>query len=55
MFTKAHEDMQFTEQMFDYIFNNLKLNRAILVKDKLGMIKEVNFTTPWPDWLRGMS
>lgn len=39
--------MAFTEQMFDYIFDTLQIDRKIPVKDKEGNIKEVDFTTPW--------
>ena len=48
VYKSYHEDMQFTEMMFDYIFDTLTLSRTIIVKDKMGMAKEVNFTTPWP-------
>jgi hypothetical protein len=34
--------------MFDYIFDTLKLDRKIMVEDKEGNPKEVDFSTPWP-------
>jgi lysyl-tRNA synthetase, class II len=30
-----HEDMDFTQDMFDHIFNTLKLDREFEVKDKI--------------------
>lgn len=41
------DNMKFTEKMFDYIFEKLNLNRKIKVKDKLWIIKEVDFATPF--------
>lgn len=41
------KNMAFTEQMFDYVFDTLKLDRKIQVKDKEWNIKQVDFTTPW--------
>ncbi len=42
------DNMKFTEQMFDYIFDKMpSLNKKIMVKDKAGVEKEVDFTTPW--------
>lgn len=41
------DNMKFTEEMFDYIFKKLKLNREIEIKDKDGNIRTVNFATPW--------
>lgn len=42
------DNMKFTEQMFDYIFDNIpELSREVEVKDKQGNIKKVNFQTPW--------
>lgn len=45
-----HEDnMDFTEKMFDYIFDNIPtLNRTISVPDKQWNIKDVSFQTPRP-------
>ena len=48
VYRSFREDMNFTQQMFDYIFDTLGLNRVFVVKDKLGNPKEVDFTTPWP-------
>lgn len=57
VYRSYHEDMRFTEEMFEYIFTNLNLDRKIMVKDKLGNAKEVNFTTPWPkiDYVDGVN
>jgi len=41
------DNIEFTEKMFDYIFDMLKLDRKIKVAGKDGKIKEVNFKTPW--------
>jgi lysyl-tRNA synthetase class 2 len=45
---RNHEDnMSFTEQMFDYIFEHIpELKKAITVIDKNGIEKEVSFQTP---------
>lgn len=44
-----HEaNMHFTEQMFDYIFDNIpELSRTIKVTDKQWVTKEVFLQTPW--------
>ena len=41
------DNMKFTEDMFDYIFTKLDLNREVEIKDKDGNPKMVNFSTPW--------
>ena len=41
------DNIKFTEEMFDYIFDELKLDRKIKVKDKEGNEKIVDFTTPF--------
>jgi len=33
--------------MFDYIFDTMKLDRKVKIKDKEGVEKMVDFTTPW--------
>jgi len=48
VYKSFHEDMDFTQEMFDYIFTTLKLERKFEVKDKEGNSKQVDFTTPWP-------
>jgi lysyl-tRNA synthetase class II len=40
------DNMKFTEKMFDFLFDELKLDRKLKVKDKDGVEKEVDFTTP---------
>ncbi len=43
------DNMKFTEDMFDYIFENIsELNKVVQVKDKEGNEKTVDFSTPWP-------
>lgn len=46
-FWDYEDNMNFAEKLFDYIFDSLKLNRKLNVKDKEWVIKEVDFTTPW--------
>jgi lysyl-tRNA synthetase class 2 len=41
------DNIKFTEKMFDYLFDKLKLNRKVMVTGKDGVKKEVDFTTPW--------
>ncbi len=42
------DNMEFTEKMFDYIFDNIpELKREVKVKDKLWVEKLVNFKTPF--------
>ncbi len=48
VYKSFHEDMDFTQEMFDHIFTTLKLERKFEVKDKEGNPKIVDFTTPWP-------
>jgi lysyl-tRNA synthetase class II len=51
------DNMKFTEDMFDFIFENIPyLKKEVMVKDKSGNQKKVNFTTPWPriDYIAGV-
>lgn len=50
------DNMKFTEDMFDYIFDIMKLDRNIKIKDKEGINKIVDFTTPWKriDYIAGV-
>lgn len=50
------DNMKFTEDMFDYIFETMNLDRNIKIRDKNGLEKEVNFTTPWQkiDYIAGV-
>lgn len=42
------DNMKFIEEMFDYIFKNMpELKKEVMVKDKQGNEKLVNFQTPW--------
>ncbi len=46
-FWNYEDNMKFTEQMFDYIFDKMpELKKKIIVKDKEWIWKEVDFTTP---------
>jgi len=42
-----NDNMKFTEDMFDFIFDEMNLDRNIQIKDKDGQVKTVDFTTPW--------
>lgn len=48
VYKSFHEDMDFTQEMFDHIFTTLKLERKFEVKDKEGNSRMVDFTSPWP-------
>jgi lysyl-tRNA synthetase, class II len=41
------DNMKFTEEMFDYIFSKVSINKEVEIKDKNGNARMVNFTTPW--------
>lgn len=47
VYRNYEDNMNFTEKLFDYLFDHLWLSRKINVKDKEDIIKEVDFTTPW--------
>ena len=42
------DNIKFTEAMFDYIFDQLKLNRQIEIENREGKKQKVDFSTPWP-------
>lgn len=50
------DNMKFTEDMFDYIFDSLKLKRKREIIDKDGNARTVDFTTPWKriDYIAGV-
>ncbi len=50
------DNMKFTEDMFDYIFDTLGLEREIKIKDKQGIEKLVTFKTPFEriDYIAGV-
>ncbi len=56
VYRNYEDNMNFTEKMFDYLFENLWLSKKLNVKDKDGNIKEVDFTTPWKriDFTKGI-
>ena len=41
------DNMKFTEDMFDYIFDEMNLDRKRIIKDKEWQEREVDFSTPW--------
>ena len=54
------DNMKFTEEMFDYIFDKMDLSRELKIKDKEGVEKLVNFKTPFEridyvDWVKKAS
>ncbi|MFZ2151274.1 MAG: lysine--tRNA ligase [Candidatus Absconditicoccaceae bacterium] len=46
VYRNYEDNMQFMEKLIDYIFDDMKLDRKLKVKDKEGIEKEVDFTTP---------
>ncbi|GHW02722.1 lysine--tRNA ligase [candidate division SR1 bacterium] len=46
VYRNYEDNMRFTEKMLDYLFEKLKINKKLKVKDKEGIEKEVDFTTP---------
>lgn len=50
------DNMKFTENMFDYIFDSLGLERKREIIDKDGNAGQVDFTTPWKkiDYIAGV-
>ena len=47
VYRNYEDNMRFTEKMMDYIFDNMWIDRKLNVKDKDGVVKQVDFTTPW--------
>ena len=47
VYRNYENNMAFMEKLIDYIFDEMKIDRKIKVKDKEWIEKEVNFTTPW--------
>ena len=56
VYRNFEDNMHFTEEMFDYIFDQLGIPRKLKVKDKDGIEREVDFTTPWEriDYTKGI-
>jgi len=48
VYRNLHEDMDLTEQMFDHLFDTLGISRQLVVRDKQGSPRDVDFTTPRP-------
>jgi lysyl-tRNA synthetase class II len=50
------DNMKFTEDMFDYIFDTMKLDRKVKIRDKEGLEKMVDFKTPFEriDYIAGV-
>jgi lysyl-tRNA synthetase class 2 len=46
VYRNYEDNMRFTEKMMDYIFDKLNIHKKLKVKDKEGIEKEVDFTTP---------
>ncbi|MDD2565831.1 MAG: lysine--tRNA ligase [Candidatus Gracilibacteria bacterium] len=47
VFWDFEDNMKFTEDMFEYLFENLKIDKIVKIKDKEGNIRDVDFSTPW--------
>jgi len=43
-----NDNIVFTERMFDYLFERLKLPKKLALKDRDGREREVDWSTPWP-------
>ncbi len=41
------DNMKFTEEMFEYVFSKLNMNKEVEINDKEWNARMVNFTTPW--------
>lgn len=41
------DNIQFTEKMFDHLFEKLNISKILSVKDKQGNLHDVDFSTPW--------
>ena len=50
------DNMKFTEDMFDYVFDTMKLDRKVSITDKAWVEKTVDFSTPWKriDYIAGV-
>ena len=46
VYRNYEDNMRFAEKMFDYLFDKLGLPKRLQVKDKDGVEREVDFTTP---------
>jgi lysyl-tRNA synthetase class 2 len=42
------DNIAFTERMFDYLFEQLKLPKILALKDRDGRERQVDWSTPWP-------
>jgi lysyl-tRNA synthetase class 2 len=42
------DNIAFTERMFDYLFEQLKLPKVLTLKDRDGTERQVDWSTPWP-------
>lgn len=47
IYRNFQDNIDFTEKMFDFLFDKLWINKKLEVKDKDWITKEVDFTTPW--------
>jgi lysyl-tRNA synthetase class 2 len=43
-----NDNIIFTERMFDYLFDRLRLPKKLALKDRDGREREVDWSTPWP-------
>jgi len=42
------DNIKFTEDMYDYIFDKMGLNRKLQIPNRDGKMQDIDFTTPWP-------
>jgi lysyl-tRNA synthetase class 2 len=57
VYRNYEDNMKFAEKMMEYLFDTLHLSKKLKVKDKEGVEKEVDFTTPWEriDYTKGVN
>ena len=46
-YTNFEHQMKFTEEMFDFVFDELGMDRVVEIPDRDGKLNKVNFKTPW--------
>lgn len=46
VYRNYEDNMRFAEEMFDYLFEELGVSKILKVKDKDGVVRDVDFTTP---------
>jgi lysyl-tRNA synthetase, class II len=47
VFWDFNDNMKFTEDMFEYLFEKLNLNKIVKIKDKEWVERDIDFSWPW--------